>query len=85
MHPPPERAGWKAGARGEPEGANPHRPGTPEAAAWARGRAAWTAFVAENRRVWEAGVRAYGGSAPRRRRAAWAPASPSYLPRKNPI
>jgi hypothetical protein len=33
-------------------------------AAWAAGRAAWERFVAENRRLWEAGVRAYGFEAP---------------------
>ncbi len=54
---PPNATVWNAGARGEPASANPHRPGTPEAAAWAAGRARWTAFVAENRRVWEGGAR----------------------------
>jgi hypothetical protein len=33
-----------------------------QAAAWAAGCARWEAFVAENRRVWEAGVRAFGGA-----------------------
>lgn len=66
MDPPPEKAGWNAGARGEPASTSPYPAGSGDAAAWERGHAAWRAFVAENRRVWEAGVLAYGGNAPRR-------------------
>jgi hypothetical protein len=66
MDPPPERAGYHAAIRGEPPATNPYPPGSADAAAWERGHAAWAAFVAEERRLWEAGVRAYGGNAPRR-------------------
>ncbi len=66
VYPSPEKDGWNAGARGERAAANPHEPGSPEAAAWAAGYARWEAFVARERRLWEAGVRAYGRGAPRR-------------------
>jgi hypothetical protein len=66
MDPPPSTPGWNAGARGEPPGSNPYPAGAPDADAWERGHVAWRAFVAEQRRLWEASVRAHGRGVPSR-------------------